>query len=517
MSPRPAAASPWRLRARLLAPAVALVLVLGAACSGGSSSKVADSRPTSTTARRETTTTTAAPFVPAPLRWEGCSQGQCATLAVPLDPAQPQGPIINLALARVPAGNPSARIGSLLINPGGPGVGGAKYARAVAQGLPAAVRDRFDVVGWDPRGTGGSTRVDCGDRLDYLFDVDVAPDDAAEQAALEASGRRFAEACATGSGLLLGHLSTGATVQDMDVIRQVLGDPQLTYIGFSYGTYLGARYAVQFPDKVRAFILDGALDPSLDVEATNVQQAQGFGQSLQAFLDWCDANRCRLRDGAPSARAAYDALRARIAAEPIRRSGRVLGPTHFNLAVAAPLYAGASAYEDLAAALDAARDGDPGPLLDEFDSYVGRDGGGRYDGEWAAFIATVCADGPQLPLAEFPAVQQRAGAAAPDFGAENVGFAFPCSVWPVPPEISEPEPVSAPAAPPIVVVGTTGDPATPVAWAGALAAQLGSGVLVTVEGTAHTSLLEGSSCLDGIAARYLVDLVAPVSGTRCPG
>jgi pimeloyl-ACP methyl ester carboxylesterase len=503
-------------------PLLALAALLGAltlaaaACSGGGSSAGRSER-SSTTARPPGTTATTAgrAFVPQPLRWEGCEEGECASLRVPLDPARPDGPTIELALARVRARDPDARIGSLLVNPGGPGVGGTGFAAAAASRLPDAVRDRFDVVGWDPRATGRSTRVECGDRLDYLFDVDVAPDDAAERAALEAAGRRFADACAAGSGDLLAHLSTADTVQDMELIRQALGDDRLTYVGFSYGTYLGARYAETFPDRVRALILDGALDPSLDLEQTNVQQAQGFGRSLDAFLGWCASTRCSFGGGDP--RAAYESLRARIDARPLTRAGRTLGPSQLDLAVASPLYLGRPAYEHLADALRDAAAGDPGALLDVFDTYVGRDPDGRYDGEWAAFLATSCADGPTVPVADFVAMQARAGMAAPDFGAENVGLGFTCSVWPVAAAEQVPRPARAPSAPPIVVIGTTGDPATPAAWATSLATQLGSGRVVVVDGTSHTSLLNGNRCLDAIAAPYLVDLVAPASGRTCPG
>jgi pimeloyl-ACP methyl ester carboxylesterase len=493
--------------------------MLLAGCSGGSTRPAArrSSPSSSATALAPSTAPTPAtdaPFVPAPLQWRGCDLGECATLVVPLDPARPRGPTIDLALARVPARNGGARLGSLLVNPGGPGVAGASFAPTVARRLPAAVRDRFDVVGWDPRGTGGSTRVQCGDRLDYLFAVDAAPDDAAQRTALERAGQRFADACAAGSGELLAHLATSDTVQDMELIRQALGDPALTYAGFSYGTYLGARYAQTFPTHVRALVLDGAIDPALDFEQTNVQQAQGFGRSLQAFLDWCDATGCSFRQGRP-ARAAYDALRASIDAAPLERGGRSLGPTQLNLAVAAPLYLGRQGFPELAAGLRAAQGGDPGPLLADFDRYVGRESDGTYDGEWAAFVATSCADGPNLPVATFVAVQARAAVAAPDFGAENVGLAFPCSVWPVTAARQTPQPATAPGAPPILVVGTTGDPATPFAWAQALAAQLGSGRLVTVAGSTHTSLLNGNRCLDAIAAAYLVDGTVPAPGRSC--
>jgi len=497
-------------------PGLVFLLALALAAAGcsdsGSSARAPRRAPTTTTA--PASTTTLGPFVPAPLQWQRCADGECATLRVPLDPARPQGATIDLALSRVRARDQGARIGSLLVNPGGPGAPGTGFAPVVASRLPDAIRDRFDVVGWDPRGTGRSTRVDCGDRLDYLFDLDVAPEDAAERAALEASGRRFADACAAGSGPMLPHLTSDDSVQDMELIRRALGDERLTYAGFSYGTYLGARYAQAFPDHVRALVLDGALDPSLDLEQTNVQQAQGFERALDAFFAWCASRQCSFRNGGDP-RVAYETLRASVDAHPMTDSGRTFGATQLDLAVAAPLYLGADGYPDLAAALRAAQRGDPSALLDQFDEYVGRNRDGTYNGEWAAFLATGCADGPNPTIPAFFAMQARAAVAAPDFGADNVGLGFPCSVWPAPAPVQTPRPVSAPTAPPIVVVGTTGDPATPVQWATALASELGSGRLVTVEGTSHTSLLNGDRCLDAIATAYLVDLVAPATAQTC--
>ena len=269
--------SSTRLRAFLAVCVLAL-----AACSGGSSR-----------ATRATTSSTGAATnqgVAAPkLDWKRCADGECATLAVPFDAAQPSGKQIKLALARVPAKKPDERIGSLLINPGGPGAPGTDFANPVAAQLPASITDHFDIVGWDPRGTGSSSPVDCGKKLDYLFNADTAPDDAAERAELEHASERFASECQARSGALLSHIASADTVQDMDRIRAALGDKKLTYAGFSYGTYLGALYAARYPENVRALLLDGAIDPAVPVDEVAIQQAKGFEASLDAFLEDCAA------------------------------------------------------------------------------------------------------------------------------------------------------------------------------------------------------------------------------------
>ncbi len=488
------------------------LLVLGLmGCAGSTPTKQAAPRRTTTSAPSSTTSTTR----PAPkLEWKACDAGECATLTVPEDYSKPNGATINLAVARASKAKDGERIGSLLVNPGGPGASGVDIAGYISSGLPRSVTDRFDVVGWDPRGTGASSPVDCGDHLDYLFDVDTAPDDPAELGALENAAHRFVDGCMAGSGELLRHISSVDTARDLDRLRAALGDEQLTYLGLSYGTYIGGLYATMFPGRVRALVLDGAVDPELPLADVAIQQAKGFGDGLDAFFTWCRTHTdCRFHhDGDPAA--AYDALARRIDARPITSAGRVFGPTQLDVAVAAFLYSGADAYKQLADALRDLERGVIGPLVVSFDEYMGRKGE-TYDAEWPAFIAISCADGPNLALPEMEAAQQRAAVEAPRFGPGNIGLGFQCSYWPYPPTRTGPFTMAAPTAAPIVVVGTTGDPVTPLSWAQGLARQLGSARLVTVAGTAHTASLNGNGCLDGILVRYLVDLDPPKSGTTC--
>jgi pimeloyl-ACP methyl ester carboxylesterase len=498
-------------------------MTVGASIFAACSSSKSAAPTTSSTTAKPAATAHAAParpapspaFVPAPVQWRSCGSVDCATVEVPLDYAHPTGPKVSLALERVRAKHD--RIGSMLVNPGGPGAAGTGFDQDVALRLPSDVADRFDIIGWDPRGTGQSTAVNCGTKIDYLFAPDTAPDTPAELAQLEAASQRFANACEAGSAGLLAHISTEDSARDMDSIRAAIGDPKLTYLGFSYGTYLGAVYAQLFPQRVRALILDGALDPSLTAEQSFTQQAEGFQQSFDRFLSSCaESSSCPLHNhGDP--RAAYDTLHARIERAPMHGSqGRTLGPTQLDIAVSAPLYEGASADNRLASELHAALGGDPNGLLDEFSQYMERSPDGSYSTTWPAFLAISCLDGPTLPLQPLIAAQRRAAVAVPDFGAANAGLGFPCAFWPVPALHPNGVTVSAPASPTIMVVGTTGDPATPYQEAISLTRQLGSARLVTVEGSSHTSLLYGNPCLLDAARRYLIDLVPPPIGLRCP-
>ncbi|MEP6623276.1 MAG: alpha/beta hydrolase [Acidimicrobiia bacterium] len=490
----------------------AMVLVLALmGCANSVPGRTAAPRQSSTSGPKSTTTSRR----PTPvLDWKSCDAGECATLPVPEDYRKPDGTTIDLAVARSSKARDGQRIGSLVVNPGGPGASGVDIASYVSSSLPRSVTDRFDVVGWDPRGTGASRPVDCGDHLDYLFDVDTAPDAPGELAALEGSARRFVAGCVAGSGDLLRHISSVDTVRDLDQLRTALGDAQLTYLGLSYGTYIGGLYASMFPDRVRALVLDGAVDPQLSVADVAIQQAKGFGNGLDAFFVWCrDHTACRFHhDGDPAA--AYAALARRIDARPIAADGRTFGPTQLDVAVAAFLYSGAAAYRQLADGLRDLERGVIGSLAVSFDEYMGRKGE-TYNSEWPAFIAISCADGPNLTLTEVEAAQQRAAVEAPQFGAGNIGLNFPCSYWPYPPTRTAPFALSAPTAAPIVVVGTTGDPVTPLALAQGLARELGSGRLVTVTGSTHTATLNGNGCLDAIITRYLVDLEAPKAGATC--
>ncbi len=427
--------------------------------------------------------------------WGSCPGGesgwQCGTLAVPLDHAHP-GRAITLALTRHRATDRARRIGALVVNPGGPGVSGIAWAFSAVADLfdPVLVKD-FDIVAFDPRGVGASTPVTCvdGPTLDRINHLDPVLDSAARLAAVTAADREEAAACEARSGWLLPDLSTQAEAEDLDTIRAALGEPKLTYLGFSYGTLLGARYAELYPTHVRALALDGAVDPAVGPLAVDLAQATGFERELTDFLADCSAggDSCPFqRRGAPTLRAAFDTLVAGIRTRPLPGRGpRTVGPAEALYGILWPLYQRAR-WPELANALAAAQEGDGSLLLAEFDAYVGRRSDGTYDNSEVAEAAIGCLDHPRPTLAEAQAAEPAIATASPYFGPPVALQDLICDVWPVPP-VSATAPIDAAGAPPILVVGSTGDPATPYQWARSLAAELTSGVLLTRHGDGHTA------------------------------
>ena len=453
------------------------------------------------------------------LHWTSCAHGlQCAHLRVPLDESTPAGPTISLALVRLPASGPGPRIGSLLVNPGGPGASGVQFVEQSATTLPAAIRARFDIVGWDPRGVGGSAPVECTSNLDAYYDLDFSPRTAAARQALDAGVQSLVNQCAARDGAELPYLSSERTAGDMDRIRAALGDAKLTYVGFSYGTYLGSLYADRYPAHVRAMVLDGAVDPALSAAAQQIQQAQGFEQDLDMFLQSCSTDpTCAFRNGG-DAGAAYDRLRAQLGGSPIPAPGagrgRTLDATEFDIGVTQFLYAGRSAWPALAQAVEAAAHGDGSAMLQSSDEYTGRSPNGTYDQSLEAFLAIGCLDGPDVGgLAGLRVIEDQAAAVAPRLGRSVVNNSLACAVWPVPVQ-GAPVP-HALGAPPIVVIGNTSDPATPYAWAQGLSHELSSAALLTVNSDQHTAYASGNRCVDATVNRYLLTRVPPTPGAHC--
>jgi pimeloyl-ACP methyl ester carboxylesterase len=457
--------------------------------------------------------------VPALLSWRACGDGfQCSVLPVPLDDADPGGATINLAVVKRPARDGAERIGSLVVDPGGPGLSGITYLRGAADTLPGAVQDRFDLVSFDPRGVGQSGSIDCEGTLDPLFDQAFSPSGAGQRAALVQAFRQLAAACAARNPVLLAHVSTEETARDLDRLRASLGDHKLSFLGFSYGTYLGAQYASTYPDRVRAFVLDGAIDPTLDATTSVLQQVKGFEHSLDDFLADCSAHPGCAFHHHGDAGAAYDALRARAARAPLPArdgEGRRLDQTRLDAAVLEELYVGRPEWPSLATALAHADDGDASTLLDVADAFVGRKSSGRDDGALEAFWAISCLDGPVVgDVAATQKVEADARRIAPRLGPFIVNNSLACSVWPVAPRPSRGRLTAAGAAP-ILVVGTTQDPATPLVQARTLAHLLDRSALLVVAGERHTAYASGNDCVDAIVDRYLLTRAVPRPGTRC--
>ena len=455
------------------------------------------------------------------LSWHSCSDGfQCATMKVPLDYDHPTAGDVSLSMVRhKAAGQGFKRLGSLLINPGGPGGSAVDYAEYAATTYPAVVRDSYDIVGVDPRGVARSTPVTCltDQQMDAWTATDSTPDTPAEIDGLVAADKTLAQGCEKDSGTLLSHVSTVDSARDMDVARALLGDAKLNYLGKSYGTFLGATYAGLFPTRVGRMVLDGAMNPSLDAQQLNSQQAGGFETAFNAFAADCvKISSCPLGSSTDQASKKIDELFAAWDAHPLstgtsRKLDEALGTT----GVIAAMY-DQEQWPQLRGALTQAEHGDGSGLLALSDQYYERDDSGHYSNLMYANAAVNCLDLP--PAATDPQqVEQQLAAyrkASPHFGTSLAWAGLSCAYWPVKPT-GEAHTIPAKGAGPIVVVGTTRDPATPYAWAQGLAAQLDSGTLLSYDGDGHTAYARGSQCIDGAINVYLLSGRAPAKGTMC--
>jgi pimeloyl-ACP methyl ester carboxylesterase len=454
--------------------------------------------------------------------WTDCTAPfQCATVSVPIDYAHPGNGSIKLALIRLPATNPSTRIGDLLTNPGGPGESGVDFVRNAGEStFSAALRAQFDIIGFDPRGVGASSPINCvdGPTMDKLDELDLFPTTAAERTALFNGAKTFDAGCEANSGSLLPFMTTVDAAQDMDQIRIALGDPKLTYLGFSYGTFLGSTYADLFPGNIRALVLDGAVDATLSYTAGLEQQTKSFAGAFSRFLAACAADSaCPFYNGGQPG-PAYDRLMARIMASPLPATAlgdpRLVGPSEAFIGVITALY-DQSAWPILEQALAMAQNGDGSILLELADTYFERSANGTYANISAANTAVNCADYvAPTDQATYINLANQLATQIPRFGEPSVYFSLDCAFWPFHPSHDPVAPV-AKGAPPIVVVGTTGDPATPYAWAQKLASELSSGVLLTRTGEGHTAYGK-SDCIDNLVDAYLLTLAVPKAGIVCP-
>ena len=451
------------------------------------------------------------------LAWKPCGEHDCARLRVPLDYRHPNKRTITLALLRVPAsGN---RIGSLVVNPGGPGAPGTQYAAAGASVFGQPLLDHYDIVGFDPRGTGHSSPVDCLTDwdLDTYVATDPTPDDPAEVENLMAEARSFGFGCAARSGNLAAHVSTIDAARDMDVLRSALGQRKLDYLGASYGTKLGATYAELFAKKVGRFVLDGALDPTLTVHRLALGQAGGFQTALDAYVDNCvhTSNSCFLGSTRDEGLGRIKNLLASLDQAPLKVGNRSLAEGNAFFGIALPLY-NRDYWVLLSQALKSAFAGDGTALLALADAYASRNADGTYaDNSLEAFYAISCLDDPSY---ETPAQVEKQTAqfqkVSPTLGAAFDWSQVSC-VGQRAQSHEKPLTIDGAGAAPVVVVGTTRDPATPYAWAKALASQLDSGVLVSRDGDGHTGYHAGNACVDRAVEGYLVEGKVPRNGLSC--
>lgn len=526
-------------RAKLLALVVAFGLVVGAVVGGvsaavvltrddGGSSEASgggdddrdDSDDRGSDAAREAPSPELQSFYDQELEWDECESDdafECGWLEVPLDYDDPTGETIELRVGRSEAGDPDERIGSLLSNPGGPGSSGVDFLSYAP--FSDALTDRFDIVSWDPRGTGESSPIDClGDEeLDEYLAYSPDPATPEGQAGIADWNARFGAGCESLSGELVDHVSTVETARDMDVLRAVLGDEQMHYVGFSYGTTLGSVYATYFPERSERLVLDGATDPNLDLVQDSLSQIAGFETAWDNYVAGCVADGCALGGSPAEVDATYQALMAGLRARPIPSGDdeRPLTQALAQTGVQAALYSEDS-WPFLTQGLTEAVQGDGQTLLLLADLYADRQSDGTFGSNLLeAFYAIRCLDDPtSLTPQEAAPYADDFAEASPTFGVGGEVGLGSCSGYPGR-QAEEPLEVTGAGAAPILVIGTTGDPATPYEEAVALAATLESGVLLTREGEGHTAYGQGNACIDDTVDAFLLEGEVPEDGTVC--
>jgi pimeloyl-ACP methyl ester carboxylesterase len=453
------------------------------------------------------------------VKWTSCGAGfQCGSVTVPLDYAHPDAGTIDIALNRKPATDPANRIGSVLTNPGGPGASGIQFLQDEISSLTNLNR-RFDLIGFDPRGIGQSAPVRCltGPEEDAYNALDSVLDDPQEKADLIQADKNFAAGCQQRSAKVLPFVDTASAAKDMDKIRIALGDAKLTYLGFSYGTFLGQTYAHLFPTNVRALALDGVVDPSLSANDLLFAQLVGFERNLKAFLADCNARKSSSppcgygASGDPAIK--LNALMTRLDKTPIAVGDRELTRSLAVTGVLLGLY-NQTFWPTLDIALSATDRGDGSLLLRLADFYLARKADGSYDNETDANFAVNCLDRPvPTDIAAYDQLGPTYAQASPFFGPAFQYSNLGCAFWPVKPT-GHAGPLTADGAPPILLIGGTDDPATPYAWAQAVNRTLAGSVLLTRVGNGHTSY-DASACAHDAIDAYLINLTMPAAGTVC--
>ncbi|MBP0455445.1 alpha/beta fold hydrolase [Kitasatospora sp. RG8] len=532
-----------RFSRRALPAAVAAALLAGCTSSAGSgdaaSGTTSPAAAPATTAAPPTPTATPTPtpkptgqadpalkpFYGQQIAWTQCADDpqstkidesvvQCATLKVPLDYANPAGEALDVAVVRNPALKQDQRVGSLLVNPGGPGGSGVNMVKRSPDGYAGPLHDRFDMVGFDPRGVGLTSPLNCLD--DKARDEWVTTDAPGAD-----HGKVLAEACQAKYAKVLPFVSTRNTARDMDVLRGALGDQKLNYLGMSYGTYLGSLYAEEFPDRVGRLVLDGATSPSTSLVQHNIEQYAGFDRALKAFAADCvTKDPCSLGKDPDKAAQKLAGFLDGLKDHPLKTAnGRTLTANAAWTGVISSLYGGEKAWTNLRNILAFAMLRDKGEyLLDLADGYNGRDGDGKYGASADAYTAIHCADGAtDAPTGEqLQAALAELAAKAPLVSGHEPTMALfdpDCRIWPFR-SAEKPHAVASKSDATIVVVGSTGDPATPYAWSEKLTTELGHAVLLTREGEGHTAYGK-SACIRSSVDAFLVDGTVPAAGTRC--
>ncbi len=475
--------------------------------------------PPSDTAPAPTYASTLARFYRQKLQWHHCSSNQCTKLTVPLDYAHPGGRTIQLAVLRAPAGQRSHRIGQLVVNPGGPGGSAVDYAASGSLQFGPTLTRYFDIVGMDPRGVGRSDPVTCADTagLDAYVSADSGPDNPREVATYDRVTRTLGQGCARRSGALVRHVSTVEVAKDMDILRAALGERRLDFLGASYGTFLGATYAQLFPTHVRRMVLDGAVDPKLSTTQIALGQARGFETALRAYVQDCVSHGgCPLGGSLEEGLSRIRQLLAQIEATPLDTgTDRPLTIGLASYGVLQPLY-NQQLWPVLSNAFaEAINHGDGRLLLALADEYNERGSNGYTNNIVSASIAVNCLDRDDyVASSQVPALIPRFEKASPTFARLFAYGVATCADWPIQTH-QQPAVLHARGAPPIVVIGTTRDPATPYPWAKGLARELVSGRLITRDGDGHTGFRMGNRCVDDAVENYFLTGRPPRNGLSC--
>ena len=460
-------------------------------------------------------------FVVNPIEWNTCegstnTEVECGNIEVPFDYADPEQGSFVLYVKKHNAANPADRIGSMMVNPGGPGFGGSSLADDAQYYFSQDLIDRFDIIAWDPRGTGESTpAVKCVDTFDEYFGLDSPPETPEEKQALIDASQAFNEKCAESSGTILPYVSTKASAQDINSLRLALGEEKVSFFGFSYGSELGTTWATMFPETVRAIVVDGAVDPNASSIQEGMAQAKGFEGQLATFLKQCsERTTCEFHNNG-DAEAAFDKLVLDIDAKPLEVSKDRTLVTQGVLftAVAQAMYSDYY-WPQLSEALSAAQNGDGKGILQLYDDYYQRKDDGTYGNELEAFLAISCLDDPGATSAdEVDSHIEDFISAAPRLGG-NFAYGYSCALWPV--KQAAKVTITGKGAGPIVVVGTTGDPATPLDSTRKMALGLEQGILIVVEANQHTGY-GANNCVVKAVDDYLIKLIVPANETTCKG
>jgi pimeloyl-ACP methyl ester carboxylesterase len=404
----------------------------------------------------------------------------------------------------------------MMVNPGGPGFGGSSLADDAQYYFSQDLIDRFDIIAWDPRGTGESTpAVDCVDTFDEYFGLDSPPETPEEKQALIDASQAFNDKCAENSGTILPYISTMASAQDINSLRLALGEEKVSFFGFSYGSELGTTWATMFPETVRAIVVDGAVDPNASSVQEGMNQAKGFEGQLATFLKQCsEKTTCAFHNGG-KAEAAFDQLVLDIDVTPLEVSKDRTPVTQGVLftAVAQAMYSDYY-WPQLSEALSEAQSGDGKGILQLYDDYYQRKDDGTYGNELEAFLAISCLDDPgATSIEEVDSHIEDFIAAAPRLGG-NFAYGYSCALWPV--KQAAKVNITGKGAGPIVVVGTTGDAATPLSSTRKMAQGLEQGILIVVDANQHTGY-GANSCVVKAVDEYLIKLTVPANETTCKG